>query len=91
MAAAICTACVAGAVALPSMAQVGAVADTPAIQGLKPGTGAPFPKGRYAALDRLPDWGGIWLLSFARPPGSGGRAKDRSQMPPQSGSLSSAA
>ncbi|HXC60075.1 MAG TPA: hypothetical protein VN645_12210, partial [Steroidobacteraceae bacterium] len=34
-------------------------------------TGAPFPKGHYAALDRLPDWGGVWVLSRGRPaPGS---------------------
>jgi hypothetical protein len=28
-----------------------------------------WPKGQYAALDRLPDWGGIWTLQFP-PPGS---------------------
>jgi hypothetical protein len=33
--------------------------------------GAPFPKGHYAALDRLPDWGGVWVLTRGRPvPGS---------------------
>lgn len=26
------------------------------------------PKGRYAALNALPDWGGIWTLSFEMPP-----------------------
>ena len=62
----------AGAIALPSMAQVNQVLSTPKPDGLKAGTGAPFPKGHYAALDKLPDWGGIWLLSFNRPPGSGG-------------------
>ncbi len=62
----------AAAVALPGLAQVGPVVGTPKPDGLKAGTGAPFPKGRYAALDRLPDWGGIWLLSFNRPAGSGG-------------------
>ena len=72
LAVAISAACVVGGAALPSLAQVGAVAASPEIQGLKPGTGAPFPKGHYAALDKLPDWGGIWLLSFNRPPGSGG-------------------
>jgi hypothetical protein len=25
--------------------------------------GAAWPKGHYAALDRLPDWGGVWVLS----------------------------
>ena len=72
MAVAATAAVLAGALAFPSMAQVGPVAGTPIPQGLKPGTGAPFPKGRYAALDKLPDWGGIWLLSFNRPPGTGG-------------------
>jgi hypothetical protein len=32
---------------------------------------APFsaasPKGHYAALDRLPDWGGVWVLTRGRP------------------------
>jgi hypothetical protein len=30
---------------------------------------ASSPKGQYAALDKLPDWGGIWTLKFG-PPGS---------------------
>jgi hypothetical protein len=30
---------------------------------------AAWPKGQYAALDKLPDWGGIWTLKFP-PPGS---------------------
>ena len=29
---------------------------------------AAWPKGQYAALDRLPDWGGVWVLNRA-PPG----------------------
>lgn len=29
-------------------------------------TGAAYPKGQYAALDRLPDWGGVWVLNPAR-------------------------
>jgi hypothetical protein len=32
--------------------------------------GAAWPKGHYAALDKLPDWGGVWVLNFARPPGA---------------------
>jgi hypothetical protein len=63
---------VAGAFAPPTLAQVGQVFSTPIPDGLKAGTGAPFPKGHYAALDKLPDWGGIWLMTFDRPPGSGG-------------------
>lgn len=27
-------------------------------------TGAAYPKGRYAALDALPDFGGVWVLNF---------------------------
>jgi hypothetical protein len=33
---------------------------------------AAFPKGRYATLNALPDWGGIWILDFPKP-GSGPR------------------
>jgi len=29
--------------------------------------GAAFPKGSYAALDKLPDWGGVWVLARGRP------------------------
>jgi hypothetical protein len=28
---------------------------------------AAFPKGHYAALDRLPDWGGVWFANFNIP------------------------
>jgi hypothetical protein len=28
---------------------------------------AAWPKGGYAALDRLPDWGGVWVLNRGRP------------------------
>jgi hypothetical protein len=34
--------------------------------------GASYPKGQYAALDALPDWGGIWFLSRS-PPGAATR------------------
>jgi len=30
-------------------------------------SGAAWPKGHYAALDRLPDWGGVWVLNRGRP------------------------
>jgi hypothetical protein len=33
----------------------------------KAGAGAPWPKGHYAALDKLPDWGGVWVLTRGRP------------------------
>jgi len=29
--------------------------------------GAAYPKGQYAALDKLPDWGGVWTLEFGAP------------------------
>ena len=29
--------------------------------------GASYPKGHYAALEKLPDWGGIWTLNFGGP------------------------
>ncbi len=29
--------------------------------------GAAFPKGHYAALDRLPDWGGVWVVTRPKP------------------------
>jgi hypothetical protein len=35
------------------------------------GTGAAWPKGHYAALDALPDWGGVWVLERPRPPQPG--------------------
>src|SRR5688500_8851598 len=31
--------------------------------------GAASPRGQYAALDKLPDWGGVWVLGRA-PPGA---------------------
>ena len=30
--------------------------------GVRAGAGAAFPQGHHAALDQLPDWGGIWFL-----------------------------
>lgn len=31
----------------------------------EPGPVGAFPKGHYGALDKLPDWGGVWVLSGA--------------------------
>jgi hypothetical protein len=31
----------------------------------EPGSGAAFPKGQYGVLDKLPDWGGAWVLNFS--------------------------
>lgn len=61
----------AAAVMAPTRAQPGPPPSSPPPVGLKPGTGAPFPKGHEAALDSLPDWGGIWF--FVRNPDSGTR------------------
>ena len=36
-----------------------------------------FPKGAYAALNSLPDWGGVWVLERAKPPGPGEPARER--------------
>lgn len=41
-----------------------------------PGNDASHPKGQYAALDALPDWGGIWFLN-RRPPGGEGQSMPR--------------
>jgi len=37
--------------------------------GIDAADSAGFAKGRYAQLDALPDWGGIWFVSFERGPG----------------------
>jgi len=55
----------------PLAAQPGTAVTSPPIAGLATGTGAPFPKGSQAALDKLPDWGGIWFVVFDRGPGAG--------------------
>lgn len=39
---------------------------------------AAFPHGHYAALDKLPDWGGVWFLNFSLPPP--GAKPDRPQL-----------
>ena len=36
---------------------------SPPPNGLTEGEGAGFPKGNYASLDTLPDWGGVWFLN----------------------------
>jgi hypothetical protein len=51
-----------GALALSFVAHVYAAGEpAPTIPG------AAMPKGHYAALDRLPDWGGIWTITFPGP------------------------
>ena len=64
------------ALAAPAVAQLGQVTQSPVPEGVAEGAGAANPKGHYAALDALPDWGGIWFGQF-RPgdAGAGGPPK----------------
>ena len=56
------------ALSLPGSAAAQAPPSPPP-EGLEAGEGAGYPKGHYAQLDALPDWGGIWFLNRT-PPGS---------------------
>jgi len=56
--------------AAPAAAQLGAATQSAPPAGVQEGHGAANPKGRYAALDALPDWGGIWFV-MGGPPGAG--------------------
>ena len=42
-------------------------AGEPASETTSDKKGAAYPKGHYAALDKLPDWGGIWTITFGGP------------------------
>lgn len=70
------TAAFSAATALLGLASAAAFAQfatpsSPPAAGLREGTGAPFAKGHFKDLDALPDWGGIWFLTFSMPaPGS---------------------
>jgi hypothetical protein len=60
----------AGALCLSAAAvaqQLGAPSQSPPPPGVAEGEGAANPKGGYAALDQLPDWGGIWFLQRSPP------------------------
>lgn len=48
----------------PAAAQIGTTPQSPPPEGVSEGQGAAHPKGRYAELDALPDWGGIWFVMF---------------------------
>jgi hypothetical protein len=48
--------------ASPAAAQLGAATQSPPPEGVAESQGAANPKGQYAALDALPDWGGIWFV-----------------------------
>ena len=58
--------------AAPAAAQqLGAATKSPPPEGVQAGQGAANPKGHYAELDRLPDWGGVWFMTFqGRVPGA---------------------
>jgi len=53
----------------PVMAQLGAAPNSPPPAGIAEGGGAANPRGHYAELDGLPDWGGIWFLQRGAPGG----------------------
>ena len=56
------------ALSAPAAAQLGAATTSPVPEGVTEGEGAANPKGHYAALDGLPDWGGIWFMAFGERP-----------------------
>jgi hypothetical protein len=54
-----------------SAQQLGAATKSPPPAGVQAGEGAANPKGHYAELDKLPDWGGVWFMTFqGRVPGA---------------------
>lgn len=65
------------ALSAPASAQLGQVTQSPPPEGVPPGQSAGWTKGRYAALDELPDWGGIWFLKM----GGGGRSASADNRP----------
>lgn len=46
--------------------QLGTPSVSPPPEGVAEGKGAAHPKGSYATLDALPDWGGIWFTTVQR-------------------------
>jgi hypothetical protein len=51
--------------------QLGAATRSAPPAGVAEGQGAAYPKGHYAELDKLPDWGGAWFMMFrGRVPGA---------------------
>ena len=52
---------------LLATALLGAALVAPAAQPEPGGPPAAFPKGRYADLNKLPDWGGVWVLNRPAP------------------------
>jgi hypothetical protein len=64
------------AAALASAAIAGAAAADTAADSSDHAWPAAFPKGHYAALNALPDWGGVWTLEFPAP----GAKRERPQL-----------
>ncbi|MCB5425993.1 hypothetical protein H0274_12050 [Altererythrobacter sp. CC-YST694] len=56
----------AATLALGGLAQAQSGGSSPP-EGLVEGQGAGFAQGHYAALDALPDWGGVWFLNRGGP------------------------
>jgi hypothetical protein len=61
--------------AAPAAAQLGAATKSPPPEGVAEGQGAAHPKGHYAALDALPDWGGVWFVAFGASQGAPAQPK----------------
>jgi hypothetical protein len=61
--------------AAPAAAQLGAATKSPPPEGVAEGQGAANPKGHYAALDALPDWGGVWFVAFGASQGAPAQPK----------------
>jgi len=59
-----CGAALALLLAAPAAAQLGSAPKSPPPDGVAEGEGAGYPKGSYAELDALPDWGGIWFVAM---------------------------
>ena len=55
-----------------------AAAAAPAKAAASAKRSAAYPKGHYTALNSLPDWGGVWVLNFNRPPA--GAPPDRPEL-----------
>ena len=69
----------AGALVLapPAFAQLGAPTQSAPPEGIMQGSGAASPQGHYAALDSLPDWGGVWFVTAGGFEASAGRAEPK--------------
>ena len=61
-AAAITSCLLMASLAAPAAGQLGAATTSPVPDGIEAADSAGFTKGKYAALESLPDWGGIWFL-----------------------------